>query len=205
MAIAPHLRPLTLEEYLALPEDGESGWEREVIRGRLYVAPRPMHLHQVVLTELLDMLRRYARRRGGNTLQIVLDADLLMDALSTYVSPDLMYFAPSALPVLRDLIAQRERIHVSAARPELVVEIISRGSETRDLIEKAHDYAVAGIPHYWALDPESRRFHEFVLPPSGGEYACITHTGRRVRPRLFAAERPPFVLNLSRLWQDLSG
>ncbi|MBI3973576.1 MAG: Uma2 family endonuclease [Chloroflexi bacterium] len=222
MATAPHLRPLTLDDYLALPEDGDR--EREIIGGRLFVAPRPLPLHQVFVAYLLEVLTRYVLRRKGRRAQLVPDADLLMDAHGSYVSPDLMYFSAETVPALLEILALGRRIHVSQARPALVVEVLSPGSETRDLVEKARDYAAAGIPHYWAVDPARRAFYEFWLPldqvqsakckvqsegdrgfhrgfgAGAGEYESTAYTIGRFRPRLFADERPPLTIDLNRLW-----
>lgn len=53
-----------------------------------------------------------------------------------------------------------------------------------------------------SADPERRAFHELVLPEAGQDYEALLHTGSRVRPRLFAADRPALVLDLSRLWAE---
>jgi Uma2 family endonuclease len=200
MAAPPYTLPLTLEDYLALPEDNDR--EREIIRGRLFVAPRSFHAHQIVLLELARLLMRYVLRRGGQRAQLALEVDLLIDALGTYVSPDLMYFPLGAVPVLLELQRRNRRIHVSVVRPDLVVEVLAPGGEARDLEEKRRDYAEAGIPHYWAFDPQERAMHEFVLDPARGAYEHLTHRRASARPRLFADQRPPFTLSLTRLWPE---
>ena len=197
-AVESRARLLTLKDYLALPADNDL--EREVIRGRLFVSPRPRILHQHLLGELFELLRRYIRQRGGHTIQVILDADLLMDTLNTYLSPDLMYFPPEAVPTLLDLMARDQRIYLLHARPELVVEVLSSRSEERDLVEKRAVYAEAGIPHYWVFDPQEQTFWEFVLDPERGEYVEHWHEREAVRPRLFADSQPPFTLELPRLW-----
>lgn len=196
---APLVRTLTLEDYLELPLDG-AGVEREIIRGRLVVSPRPNFApHQFVVANLQDRFRSYARRRKWHLLQVVIDSDLLLDAVNTYVSPDLMVFGPESLPALRDLAERGRRIHVAVARPVLVVEILSPGSERNDLEDKRRDYEAVRIPHYWALDPLRRALHEHVLAPATGLYSVVVHKSNRVRPRLFAGEQPPLVLDLKRL------
>ena len=42
-------------------------------------------------------------------------------------------------------------------RPILVVEVISPGQATRDLVEKREDYWVAGVEEYWIADPTHAR------------------------------------------------
>ncbi|MDE2992745.1 MAG: Uma2 family endonuclease [Chloroflexota bacterium] len=197
-AVESRARLLTLKDYLALPED--NGLEREIIRGRLFVPPRPRILHQHLLGELFELLRGYIRQRGGHTIQVILDADLLMDTLNTYLSPDLMYFPAEAVPTLLDLMARGHRIHLLDARPELVVEVLSPQSEEHDLVEKQAVYAEAGIPHYWVFDPQEQAFGEFVLDPERGTYVEHWHEHGAVRPRLFADAQPPFTLELPRLW-----
>jgi Uma2 family endonuclease len=197
---APHERILTIEDYLDLPLDNEVGLEQEIIRGRLVTMPRPGALHQFMMARLASLFERYIRRHRWHLVQVVVDADLLMDALNSYVSPDLMLFPPEAVPALLDLTARNRRIHIFVARPMLVVEILSPGGEERDLEDKRRDYQEAGIPHYWVFRTDARTLHEFVLDASTGEYRLLTHTGRRVRPRLFADERPSLTLDLDRLW-----
>lgn len=197
-AVESHTRLLTLKDYLALPAD--NGLEREIIRGRLFGSPRPRILHQYLLGELFELLSRYVGQRGGHSLQVILDADLLMDTLNTYLSPDLMYFPAEAVPTLLDLMARGHRIHLLDARPELVVEVLSPRSEERDLVEKQAVYAEAGIPHYWVFDPQEQAFGEFVLDLERGEHVEHWHERAAVRPRLFANARPPLTLELPCLW-----
>jgi len=54
--------------------------------------------------------------------------------------------------------------------PDLVVEVVSEDStsHTRDYEDKRRDYADAGIPEYWIVDPIEKRVTVLVL--SGGEF-----------------------------------
>lgn len=45
--------------------------------------------------------------------------------------------------------------------PVLAVEVVSPDSVNRDLIERSAEYAQAGIPGYWILDPRTRTFEAF--------------------------------------------
>ena len=172
-------RVLTLEDYLELPLDGSAGVEQEVIRGKLVTVARPIAAHQLLSRRLASSRERYLSRRGWDDIQLVVDADLLLDAHNTYVSPDLMVFPPEAVPVLLDIMARQRRIHAFVARPIVVVEILSPDSEERDLVDKLADYRAAGIPHYWVFAPQARKFHELVLDEQTGEYRQRTHTGGR--------------------------
>src|SRR5579875_616975 len=57
--------------------------------------------------------------------------------------------------------------HIVGA-PDLVVEVVSPGSETHDRYRKLTAYARARIPEYWIVDPDSRTVE--VLMCEGGAY-----------------------------------
>ena len=74
---------------------------------------------------------------------------------SSYVKPDLMVFPPAyALPVdaHRDRSDCALRTHEGDPPPELVVEILSVSSVTRDYGGKRRLYAALGVPEYWVCD-----------------------------------------------------
>ncbi len=51
----------------------------------------------------------------------------------------------------------------------LVMEVVSRDDPDRDWVKKRRDYAEAGIPEYWVVDPHKKIIVVFVL--KGDEYA----------------------------------
>jgi len=55
---------------------------------------------------------------------------------------------------------------------DLVMEVVSEDDPDRDLVQKRSDYAEAGIPEYWIVDPRSKTIT--VLRLSGGQY--MTHS-----------------------------
>jgi Uma2 family endonuclease len=61
---------------------------------------------------------------------------------------------------------------VDAAQVLLAVEI-AVSSARRDLIEKRGEYAAAGIPTYWVVDPDAAIVHVFS-DPRDGDYAAAS-------------------------------
>ena len=51
---------------------------------------------------------------------------------------------------------------------DLVIEVVSPDDPDRDLVEKRADYAEAGIPEYWIVDPRDKTIT--VLALEGGAY-----------------------------------
>ncbi len=41
--------------------------------------------------------------------------------------------------------------------PELVVEVVSRGSEDRDYVEKRDEYLAFGVKEYWIIDAQRKQ------------------------------------------------
>jgi Uma2 family endonuclease len=159
-------RHLTFEDYQALPDDQRY----EIVKGVLYVAPRPRPLHQLVafrLTRALDDFVQ-AHRLG----QVIQDTDLVLTPHDIYVAPDIMYFAGSRF----DEVDPTGWVRIV---PDLVVEVSSPSTEDYDAMKKREIYAEAGVPHYWRADPRRRELIEGVLQPGG---AYVDRTWRAGEP-----------------------
>ncbi|MEN0109414.1 MAG: Uma2 family endonuclease [Planctomycetota bacterium] len=151
--------PYREADYLALPEEPRL----ELIEGRYYVSPAPITLHQIVSFELSTWIAGLRRRTGGQALTAPIDLRL---ADHTILQPDLLYFG-------------RERRQPLGARltalPDLVIEILSPSTSSRDRVHKARLYAEHGVREYWIVDPAGRVFDFFVLVD--GRYQLQPHDG----------------------------
>jgi Uma2 family endonuclease len=168
MAMPLHRPPMTLEEFLALPEDDSARYELQ--EGALVVAPRPRPLHQ-------DAMFRLGMQIHGclpADLTMLLDVDVVVQAAepATVRSPDVV--------VTR---ARSDQERLVAADVVLAVEIISCSSRNVDLHLKPFEYAEAGIPHYWVvdLDPPAPSITVYGLgAPDDGYVESQTATGELV-------------------------
>jgi len=80
--------------------------------------------------------------------------------------------------------------------PDLAIEIISPGTETIDRETKRDEYAQAGIPEYWIIDPEAKAVE--LLRLKGESYetvARLTEDGMLASPTF-----PGFELSLKELF-----
>jgi Uma2 family endonuclease len=112
----------------------------EFADGAIEVLPWPTRTHQRLLKSLLRLFREIIEPAGC----IVLFAPLrLRLRAATFREPDLL---------LLDATDPRngERYWTGA---DLVVEIVSADNPERDLVEKRREYAAAGIPEYWIVNP----------------------------------------------------
>jgi Uma2 family endonuclease len=64
--------------------------------------------------------------------------------------------------------------------PELIIEILSADSQTRDRTVKFAEYEKAGVGEYWLVDPRSRSFEAYT-PGKEGRYQQIAAIDQCVR------------------------
>lgn len=139
--------PYRAADYWRLPE----GEPAELIRGRLIMSPSPSPLHQIVLGQLCRILQRAEDTANG--LLLVSPMDVVLSD-NTILQPDLLYLKKANRSILR------ERVE---GPPDLVIEIISPGTDRRDRTEKLDLYIKYEVPEYWIVDPNSQVIEFFVL------------------------------------------
>lgn len=142
----PH--PLTVAEYLAIGEI-EPGYS-ELVEGRLVMCASPVFDHQRILSRL--WLQVDQQLPPGLVAVQDLDLDLQFappDGPGTVRRPDLVIATREAEMRLRD-----EGGVLRASEVVLVAEVVSPSSVRTDHIVKRGEYADAGIPHYWIIDPD---------------------------------------------------
>lgn len=123
----------------------------EFTDGHVQELPMPTFTHQAVLAFLYRLLHAYLEPRGG----VVMFSALRMRIREgKFREPDLL--------LLRDRSDSRcrDRYWLGA---DLVVEVVSPDDPDRDLVEKRADYAEAGIPEYWIVDPRDETITVLAL------------------------------------------
>ena len=133
---------LTYDDFVQFPDDG---LRHELIDGEHYVTPSPNTKHQSVSINLTVLIGSWLERNPiGRLFHAPFDV-----VFSKYdvVEPDLLYLSTDrAADALTPL-------HVRGV-PELVIEIGSPGTRTRDETVKRRLYERAGVSEYWVVDPE---------------------------------------------------
>ncbi len=169
----PAKPPLTLADFDALPE-GPPDYEFD--GGRLIAMPRPHPRHQKIIMRLGAALDQHVSAQALGSVWP--EVDVQLSRRRVYV-PDLVYLAQ----VRRDRYSEsRGRI---VGSPDLVVEIVSPASASRDRIVKFNAYREADVPWYWLIDSQSLAIEEYRLMPEG--YLAVTRVGpgETFRPQLF--------------------
>ena len=149
----------TYEEFMALPEGGPLRYE--IIDGELSMTPAPDIRHQKISGNLFAMIHLFFSRHPlGEVFSAPTDVILSHDPLRA-VEPDLIVVSSEHRSIIRE-----KNIEGS---PDLLVEILSEGTEKRDRREKFSLYERSGVSEYWIVDPESQTVQVFRL--SGTKYA----------------------------------
>src|SRR5262249_41278332 len=138
------------------------GYVYELGRGVVIVSdvPKPPHLAQV--HALRQQLYLYEASHPGAIHSIATGSEckLLLWDLESERHPDLVIY--------KDPPDDEEDVDWAAWIPEIVVEIVSRGSRRREYVEKREEYLLFGVREYWIFDAE--RQEVTVLRRSGGRW-----------------------------------
>ena len=141
---------LTYQDYAALEGD-----ERyELLDGELILVASPNRDHQDVAMELGFRMRTFVKENDLGWVYLApfdvlfTDTDACAELVEAVAQPDIMFIS-------------REREHILThanvqGAPDLIVEILSPSSSTRDWRTKRELYAAHGVREYWIIDPTNR-------------------------------------------------
>lgn len=141
------------EEYLAL----DTNHLIEFSHGRMEVLPLPTFSHQRLVALLYRLILGFVEE---GEMGVVMFAPLRIQLWhGKFREPDLVFMAAEHADRLGEQFWQGA---------DLVMEIVSPDDPERDKVIKRREYAQAGIPEYWIVDPTNSSIT--VLTLRGQEY-----------------------------------
>lgn len=146
------------EEYLGLTESTNK--LVEFTNGQIEFLAMPTKSHQRIVVYLCDLLRRYlVAKHLGDAISAPYRVRLTGDVIR---EPDVVAYLTQHL----DRFGEEY-----GGIADLVMEVVSKdaASRERDWVKKRIDYAEAGIPEYWVVDPFDEKIT--VLKLDGTHYA----------------------------------
>jgi Uma2 family endonuclease len=179
--LAPQAPAVTWAEFLALPDDDR----RELIDGCLVEVEMPTDLHEHIVAWIVGHLFNWVRANGGRVFASGYKVKIREDR---GVMPDVQLYR-------RENTARGEQA-MAEGRPDLAVEVVSKGSPRYDRVTKLQWYAGIGVPEYWIVDPEARIFQRLVLRDGLYTIAESLAEEQVLRPGSFAGLEIP----LRELW-----
>jgi Uma2 family endonuclease len=193
-----YIQPHTDPPPLRMTYDEWQGWfdsdERnrgEWVKGEVIQFMPPLISHAMIVNFLNRLIGNYSDLYGlGNVFGE--ETELWLPLSQAARLPDVCYIAHQ----------HRERIstHRLEGYADLVVEVISAESVTRDQRDKFLEYQAAGIPEYILVDPRLR--HQTIIIyglDDGGRYQAIAPDDAG---RIWSRVLPGFWIDPAWLWQD---
>jgi Uma2 family endonuclease len=152
----------TEEQYLRLTD--QTNRFIEFTEGSVEVLPMPTRKHQAISRFLFLAFLAFVQPIGGTIFYAPLRVRI---APGRFREPDLV--------LLLDVNDPRNQ-NAFWLGADIVVEIVSPDDVERDTVIKRADYAEAGIPEYWIVNPEEQTIT--VLTLDGGVYMAHELFGR---------------------------
>ena len=146
----------TIEDLDHTPDDGN---RYEIADGSLVVSPAPAVRHGNVNDRLSDALKRQA---PAGTRVLTVGLGVTMNRRRSLYIPDLLIVPSASL--------EADRKNLPANEVLLVAEVLSPSNAGFDVVQKRHDYAAAGIPRYWIVDPQAKTITVLALPGGATVY-----------------------------------
>lgn len=146
----------TEEQYLRLTD--QTNRLIEFTDGIVEVLPMPTRKHQAISRFLFLAFLAFIQQRGGTVFYA---------PLRVRVAPD-RFREPDLVLLLNVNDSRNQNAFWLGA--DLVVEIVSPDHVERDTVIKRADYAAAGIPEYWIVNPDDATIS--VLQLEGDAYAA---------------------------------
>jgi len=173
----------SVEEYLEL----NTHRLVEFSHGYVEVLPMPTEIHQFIVAHLYNLLLAYLRKHRPGAV-------IAFAPLSVRLWAD-KYREPDVVLMLAEHAGRRHEEYWET--PDLVLEVVSRDYRRHDLETKRREYAQAGIPEYWIVDPEDERI--MVLTLAGERYAVHGEFGSGTTARSVLLEG--FEVVVDQVWE----
>lgn len=137
-----------IEVFEGLPE----GTLCQVVNNRLVMSPAPNSAHQRISRDIFRQLDRFVEQ---NKLGEVFYApvDVYIDEENVY-EPDIFFIAADRLSIVQNNVY---------GVPDLIIEILSPGSEKIDKVEKKEVYERCGVKEYWMVHPLTKKVTGYKL------------------------------------------
>jgi Uma2 family endonuclease len=173
----------THADLLQMPDDGK---RREIIDGDLYVRPSPVNYHQKILLNLTMAFGKFLENHPLGELRFA-PLDVILGEHDV-LEPDLLLVLNEHQDILQDWVR---------GAPDLVIEILSPTTATRDRGIKLKAYARYCVGEYWIVDPIAQVIEVYRLTAKVFHLAATGAKGNTVETPLL----PGFSLAVSSIFK----
>ena len=200
VSIAPP-RNLTFEEFLQWAHTQTDDSRAELVEGTVEFMSPVSAEHQNLGAFLLAILFALADSRQLG--RVFYESFVMQAGPRAGREPDILFVAASNL--------HRLRANYLEGPADLVIEIVSPESRTRDRVTKLAEYERLGVPEYWVLDQAQREAlfyqlgedgaYRFAAPDAQGIYHSPAMPGLWIDVSWLWQSPLPTLLSVLRQWQ----
>jgi Uma2 family endonuclease len=147
-------------EYRVLDVDDDYFYE--LINGELVKKSAPSPFHQILVVNLAVALNRFTKESNLGGQILVAPVDVFVDDYSA-PQPDVLYISDARRSIITS--------DGVMGAPDLVMEVLSPSSISRDRNDKRKLNERLKVQEYWILDPNNRSIEVYALTESGYDIA----------------------------------
>jgi Uma2 family endonuclease len=170
-----------MESYVKPPRTGMEAFELmpegtlcQLINDVIIMSPAPTPDHQSVSGIIYEEISRLVKtKKLGKVFYSPIDV-YLND--KNVFQPDIVFISKE-----RSEIIDWNRGIMGA--PDLVVEVLSKGSQKYDLNDKKVGYETSGVKEYWVVDPKTKWCEGFIL--QNGAYKSLGEGNSQLTIQMF--------------------
>jgi Uma2 family endonuclease len=167
----------------------------ELIKGRIFkMSPAPRVRHQAISMYISTQLYNFLNEKKCEVFAAPFDVRLTKkntrnELVKTVVQPDICVICdPDKLDELG-----------CVGAPDIIIEILSPGNNTKELKNKYEVYEENGVLEYWIIHPEEKTFLAYTLN-NDGKY--IPSALKTMGDKITTPVLPGFVLDLEKVFAD---
>ncbi len=139
-------KKVSYEEFMEIYEHSEL--RMEFINGEIVILGSPSTFHQDISGNLHILLRAYLKGKKCKVFYAPFDVHFHKKGLKTpdVMQPDLLIACDT-----EDTINEKDRY---MGTPSLCIEILSKSTRSKDMVDKLNTYMMSGVREFWVVDPK---------------------------------------------------
>lgn len=141
-------KKVSYDEFIEIYE--KSDLRMEFINGEIFLLSSPGTYHQEISGRIYIIFAGYLKNKKCKAFYAPFDVHFRKKG---FKEPDVMQ--PDLL-IVCDLENNVNKKGRYMGIPALVVEILSDGTRTKDMVDKLNTYMLSGVREYWVVDPEKK-------------------------------------------------
>ncbi|KJU87486.1 restriction endonuclease [Candidatus Magnetobacterium bavaricum] len=135
----------------------------EIINGVEVMGPSPFERHQDISSNIYDLIRQHIKKTKAGKIYYS-PLDVILKEGQQRLQPDLLFIKKENMAIVKGWIR---------GVPDMVCEIISKGSHTKDTVIKKKIYESYKVPEYWIVIPEFYSIEVFTI--EGDRYELFSY------------------------------